>query len=109
MLLSFALEVMIKAITAVGGVDPTKTHHLGQLFDTLACETQNSVERRFVTVWRLDNEADLPTKLRVVIDEAATAFEDWRYQFESRLSSLSAHISGLKWAFVALQEEYSAP
>jgi hypothetical protein len=108
-LLSFAIEVMIKAIAAKGGVDPKRTHHLGQLFGALACETQNSVEGRFLTVWRLENEADPPTKLRAVLDEAATAFEDWRYQFEGKQSSLGANIIRLKWAFVAIQEEYAAP
>ncbi len=107
-LLSFCLEVMIKAISVKAGGEFNNVHNLGRLFRALPCQIQNSAEQRFAESWEVCNELESATTLRDVLDNAATNFEDWRYQYEGNQQRLKGYVGGMQCAYAALQEEYNA-
>jgi hypothetical protein len=107
-LLSFSLEVIIKAISVKAGENSIRSHDLGRLFRALPCQIQNSAEQRFAEAWKVLNECETPTTLREMLDNAATNFEDWRYQYEGNQPRLEGYVGGMQCAYAALQEEYNA-
>ena len=107
-LLSFSLEVIIKAISVKAGENSIRSHDLGRLFRALPCQIQNSAEQRFAEAWKVLNECATPTTIREMLDNAATNFEDWRYQYEGNQPRLEGYVGGMQCAYAALQEEYNA-
>jgi|688.fasta_scaffold1226046_2 hypothetical protein len=43
-----------------------------------------------------------------MLDNAATNFENWRYQYEGNQPRLEGFVGGMQCAYAALHEEYNA-
>jgi hypothetical protein len=74
----------------------------------LPCQIQNSAEQRFAEAWKVFNECETQTTLREMLDNAATNFENWRYQYEGNQPRLEGFVGGMQCAYAALHEEYNA-
>lgn len=106
---AFSIEVMLKAIHGKEGIDPSRTHHLGDLFSKLPAASQSSAEKRYIDAWNKQKGVPPTDTLATLLNISANAFEQWRYSYEGNNSSLNAYVGGMQIAFEALYEQYVAP